>query len=142
MTTHKSRHAAITAALLMFFACESDPSLPTVPGEITTGVAIYEHADYGGASALVTEDLKDLKNVQGPCRKPSDDGEEDIGWSDCISSIRVAPGWRATLYKDDGFKGEQLEITADVPNLTNRPGNCSKGGFNDCATAIKVFRTQ
>ena len=56
--------------------------------------------------------------------------------------VRIAPGWRAVLYRDDGFKGEQLEITADVPNLTQAVGRCSKGGFNDCVTSIRVFRPQ
>jgi hypothetical protein len=125
-------------AVLILGACAS--SLPTAPSQVTNGVAIYEHADYAGESALVTEDIKDLKDVKGPCRKPSSDGDEDIGWSDCISSIRVAPGWRATLYRDDGFKGEQLELTSDAHNLSEMPGGCSKGGFNDCATAIRVFR--
>jgi hypothetical protein len=127
-------------AVLILGACAS--SLPTAPSQITNGVAIYEHADYAGESALITEDIKDLKGVKGPCRKPASDGDGDvdIGWSDCISSIRVAPGWRATLYRDDGFKGEQLELTSDAHNLSEMPGGCSKGGFNDCATAIRVFR--
>ena len=127
---------------VFLIGCESWPSLPTAPSELTTGVAIYEHANYAGESALISEDLKNLKNVKGPCRKPSDDGDEDTGWSDCLSSIRVAPGWRATLYRDDGFRGEQLEVTTDVPNLTQASGRCPKGGFNDCATAIRVGRAE
>jgi hypothetical protein len=102
---------------------------------------VYEHAHYAGESAVVTEDIKNLSRLKGPCVGRGDDGEEtDVGWSDCISAIRVAPGWRATLYRDDGFKGQQLTITADVPSLTAMPCRCPKGGFNDCASAIRVFR--
>ena len=60
-------------------------------------------------------------------------------WNDCISSIRLAPGWRATLYRDDDFTGDRLEITEDLPNLEQvMPRGCNKG-FNDCTTSIRVF---
>ena len=130
---------AIAVGLVTVVAACGASSLPTVPSELTSGVAIYEHADYAGESALLTEDVKDLKEVKGPCAM--EDGENTVDrWNDCISSIRVAPGWRATLFRDDGFKGEQFEVSGDVPNLQQVTGGCSKGGFNDCVTAIRVFR--
>src|SRR5829696_7991762 len=104
-------------------ACGAE-SLPTAPSELTTGVAIYEHADYVGESALITEDVKDLKDIKGPC--PMDEGETTVHrWNDCMSSIRVAPGWRATLYRDDGFEGDRFEVSGDVPNLQQVTGGCS-----------------
>ena len=122
--------------LALLVGCQK--SLPTAPAELTFGIVVYEHAGYQGASAHITSDIGDLKNIKGPCVKvTSDDSHEE--WNDCISSIRVAPGWGARLYKDDGFDGDRVEVTADTPNLTDVPGNCSKGGFNDCVTAIKIF---
>ena len=132
-----------SGALLLLLGCDELPSFPTAPAELTTGVAVFEHADYAGESALITENQENLKEVQGACGDQSDESDSgEVGWSDCISSVRVAPGGRAVLYRDDGFKGEQLEITADVPNLTQSVGRCSKGGFNDCVTSIRVFRPQ
>jgi hypothetical protein len=129
-------------ALVLLIACQK--SLPTAPSDLTFGVVVYEHAGYQGASAHITTDIADLKNFKGPCVKTDSSGPPGSissrdEWNDCISSIRVAPGWAARLYKDDGFDGDQLEVTADISNLTDVPGNCSKGGFNDCATAIKIF---
>ena len=130
---------AIAVGLFTALAACGASSLPTAPSELTSGIAIYEHADYRGESALLTEDVKDLKDVKGPCAM--DEGENVVDrWNDCISSVRVAPGWRATLFRDDGFKGEQFEVSGDVPNLQQVAGGCSKGGFNDCVTAIRVFR--
>jgi hypothetical protein len=137
----QSGSRVVPLAAILTFGCGGHLSFPTAPAELTSGVAIYEHADYAGESAVITEDQKNLKDVLGPCGEHSDEnGSGEIGWSDCMSSVRIAPGWRAILYRDDGFKGEQLEVTGDVPNLTQRPGTCSKGGLNDCVTSIRVFR--
>jgi hypothetical protein len=133
---------ASIAALLLVLGCQK--SLPTAPSELTGGVVVYEHADYLGKSAHITEDTKDLKDFKGPCVEFESDGAgsgttKDV-WNDCISSIRVAPGWRAVLYRDDDFDGDQLQLTEDTPNLQRAGGDCSKGGFNDCATSIRLFR--
>lgn len=104
---------------------------------------IYEHANYEGESAQVTDDIRDLKDYKGPCVNSYDStpygSTVQRDWNDCISSIRLAPGWRATLYRDDDFDGDQLDLTADVPNLQLTPGDCSHDGFNDCSTSIRVF---
>jgi hypothetical protein len=130
--------------VLPLLACQK--SLPTAPSELTTGITIYQHADYLGESAHVTQDIKDLKDFKGPCERigysgvvgsPVDSHDE---WDDCISSIRVSPGWRATVYRDDDFDGDRLEVTGDIPNLQLVSGKCDKGGFNDCVTSIRVFR--
>jgi hypothetical protein len=137
----RSRLAFVVAVLALFAGCRQT-SLPTAPAQLTSGIVIYEHANYLGGSALVTEDVKNLEDVKGPCAR-TDSGPTSPTtylWGDCISSIRVAPGWRATVYRDDGYDGDHLEVTADVPNLQVVRGDCSKGGFNDCISSIRVIR--
>jgi hypothetical protein len=38
----------------------------------------------------------------------------------------VAPGWRAILFRDDDFDGDQLQVTADVPNLELAAGDATR----------------
>jgi hypothetical protein len=142
MPTRKLRQAFVLAALTLFAGCQK--SLPTTPADLSSGIVIFEHANYMGASAHVTEDVKNLEDVKGPCIKTESSGtgatsSKDV-WGDCISSIRVASGWRATIYRDDGYSGDRLDVTADVPNLQLVSGDCSKGGFNDCVSSIRLIR--
>jgi hypothetical protein len=119
-------------------------SLPTPPTELSAGIVIYEHANYLGRSAHVTSDIRDLKSFQGPCERTetnSNGTNRHIQeWDDCMSSVRIAPGWRATIYEHDDFTGERLEVVADVPNLQLVNGSCSHDGLNDCITSIRLFR--
>ncbi|MEO5898457.1 MAG: hypothetical protein ABIS06_22430 [Vicinamibacterales bacterium] len=135
------RQALVLVSVTLFVGCQK--SLPTAPGELASGIVIFEHANYLGASAHVTDDIKNLEDVKGPCIKLESAGStttsKDV-WGDCISSIRVAPGWRATIYRDDGYSGDRLDVTADVPNLQLVAGDCSKGGFNDCISSIRLIR--
>lgn len=140
------RMAMVGCLLLPLLACDSQESFPSAPSELMTGITVYQHADYLGESAHITQDIRDLKDFRGPCERfvagsgiPGDSGEIKHEWDDCISSVRVAPGWRAILYRDDDFDGERLEVTRDVPNLQLVSGRCDKGGFNDCVTSIRVF---
>lgn len=116
--------------------------LPTAPSELTAGIVVYEDANYLGRSAHITEDISDLRDVRGPCEhyesEPGGGGRYIYDWNDCISSVRVAPGWRATLYRDDGYRDDSLEITADVPNLQLVAHDCPHDGLNDCVTSIRV----
>lgn len=118
-------------------------SLPTAPSDVTTGLIIYLEANFLGSSALITKDIADLKDYKGPCILADSGGPyggtAEYRWNDCVSSIRIASGWRATVYRDDHFKGESLEITADVPNLQLVRGSCPHNGMNDCITPIRVF---
>ncbi len=115
-------------------------TLPTAPSDLTSGITIYEHWNYQGASAAVTSDIADLGLFEGPCRDSQDlyDNLASYLWAQCISSIRVAPGWRAIVYSREDFRGESLEITADVPNLQLVKGSCPHDGLNDCIASIKV----
>ena len=128
----------IICALLLLDGCRD--RLPTAPSELTTGIVIYQHANFLGESAHITADISDLKKVRGPCRRSDDDGVTD-SWDDCVSSVRVAPGWRATLYEDPKFKGWAADVGEEnVANYQLVRGPCSKDTFNDCASSVRVFR--
>ncbi len=121
-------------------------SLPGAPSELSTGIVIYLDVNFEGESAHVTQDISDLRDVNGPCKYTdfsdffADDYLSSYGWSDCISSIRVAPGWRAILYRDDSYTDDSVEITADVADLRQMSHDCPRGGLNDCVTSIRVRR--
>ncbi len=128
------RVLAGVAALTVLSGCEM--TLPSAPSDLTMGVVVYEHANYLGRSAHITKDIKDLKNIdRGPCET-----EDTTDWNDCISSVRIAPGTLATLYRDPNFKGESLEISSDIANLQLEKGSCSHDGLNDCVTSIRIGR--
>ncbi len=57
-----------------------------------------------------------------------------------MSSLKVAPGWRVTVYRDGDFDGESFDATTDLPNLALVRGSCDKGGMNDCITSIRIGR--
>jgi hypothetical protein len=107
---------------------------PTPPDQ---GIVIYIHAQFAGPSQEMNADAPDLQQVEGPCST----GEEGARptWSDCVSSVRVLPGWSATLYRDDDFRGNSVTVTADTPSLRQLPGPCD-GSFNDCVSSIRVVR--
>ena len=129
---HKALCRCGVAALGLLSGCEM--TLPAAPSDLTTGIVVYEHANYLGESAHITEDLKDLKDIdRGPCKT-----EDASNWNDCISSVRVAPGAVATLYRDENFKGESLAVGVDIPNLQLEKGTCSHDGLNDCVTSIRI----
>ena len=128
-------------------ACESFslPSLPAAPSVLTEGVVIYEHANYEGASSLLTTDVANLWAFEGPCLRDSPaPGTEDVDvfdWNDCVSSIKVAPGWRAILFVDSNFEGASYEVQSDVANLQGLDGRCAgHSGANDCISSIRVLR--
>ena len=131
----------LVCVALGFCGCQKTlPTGPSDPLPLLTGIIVYEHANYGGDSAHVTRDIGDLEDYRGPCLLSADAYGSTLSWGDCISSVRVAPGWSATFYRDDTFHGEQFEVTQDVANLEDVPGRCSHGGFNDCVSSIRVFR--
>jgi hypothetical protein len=141
------RQALAIGALVVLHGCGAAPTLPDAPPELTSGISVYEHAGYAGLSAHITENVTDLGEVHGGCKEETTtggiDGTVDSTihvWDDCISSIRVSPGWRAVLYRDDDFDGDELQITEDTPDLKLSQGDCDKGGFNDCVTSIRLIR--
>ena len=127
---------------LLLVACQD--SLPVAPSDLTGGIVVYEHANYLGASAHVTRDIGDLKDFKGPCLRLDTSGDgsvsSELSFNDCVSSVRVTPGWRATLYRDDDFSGDHFDVSGDIPNLQLVAGRCDHDGFNDCTTSIRLFR--
>jgi hypothetical protein len=123
----------------LMLGCEK--TLPIEPSELAAGIVVYEHANYLGASAYITGDIQDLKDFRGPCFRTENYGTGITTvpeWNDCISSVRIASGWRATLYKHENYDGNHFEVTQDISNLQLSPGDCEKGGFNDCTTSVRV----
>jgi len=135
------RRAVALISLAVLISCQK--SLPTAPSTLGSGIVVYEHANYLGESAHVDTDIEDLRDFKGPCTTITSCGQFGCdrmdSWNDCISSVRVAPGWHATLYQDDGFRDDHLNISEDVANLQLTRG-CSSEGFNDCVTSIRIFR--
>ena len=107
---------------------------PTPAGE---GATIYIHAGFSGTSQALNHDVADLARVEGPCTR-GEEGERPT-WSDCMSSVRVEPGWSITLYRDDDYQGASVTLTADSPNLGSLPGPCD-GSFNDCVSSIRIAK--
>ena len=138
MSTESSLKRSLLLAVAVCAACDGVPSLPAGPSSLTRGVILYEHANFLGNQAHLESSLDDLSEFDGPCYHS--DGDTDyFDWNDCISSIRVAPGWRAVVFEHDEFDGDRLEIVSDVANLQLVAGSCDHEGLNDCVTSIKVI---
>lgn len=132
----RSRLLEALACGAVLAGCAGVPALgPTPAGE---GIIIYPHASFVGPSQGINVDVSDLGRVQGPC---SSGAEGEVpSWADCISSVRVLPGWSTTLYEDPDYKGRSITLTADAPDLTEFPGPCKNKTFNDCISSIRVAR--
>jgi peptidase inhibitor family I36 len=146
MTKISARSASVGGLALAFIlvgACQDQ--LPSAPSELTQGIIIYADINFVGKTAHVTGDVNDLQDFDGPCEKIEYSGSNSVttttSWDDCISSVRVAPGWRATLYEDPDFKGWAADVGEEnVANYELVRGPCSHDAFNDCASSIRVFR--
>ena len=135
------RYLPALSLAVLTIACADE--LPTAPSELLAGIVVYEHANFEGESGHITEDISDLQGFDGPCERTDYSDRystTEHSWNDCISSVRVAPGWSATLYRDDGYDDDALTITADMPNLQLAPHDCDHGGLNDCVTSVRVRR--
>ena len=138
--TNRSRVVrGVAIAALLAAGCHGLKDLPTAPEEFTSGVILYEDASFLGYASHVTSDIEDLRKFKGPCEHQDDDGVNFYDWNDCISSVKVAPGWTATLYRGTGFKDDSIVLTADAGNLQDfTQHDCPKTGLNDCVSSIRV----
>jgi hypothetical protein len=124
-----------------FFVGCGSPASPSTEKALT----VFVDRDYGGSWHDVTGDWANLNSVGGPCNQVTtangSGGTTTSGgnWDDCVSSIRLSPGWVATGYRDRNFSGPTFEITQDIPNLRNIAGPCDHG-FDDCLSSIRVSR--
>ena len=75
--------------------------------QISDGVCVYDRPNYQGRSQCwnAGEDLSNLAS-----------------WGDRISSIRVFGRATAFVYRDIGFRGENILVDHDIPNLGQVPG--------------------
>ena len=127
---------------LLLFVCGSQLFIgcgsPTAPSE--KALSVFVDRDYGGSWHDVTGDWANLSALGGPCNQTSTNGVTTGGdWNDCVSSIRLSPGWVATGYRDRNFSGPTFEIRQDIPNLRDIPGPCDHG-FDDCLSSIRVSK--
>ena len=110
---------------------------PLGPTPVDQGVIVFMHSGFRGTSQQVGADVSDLTRVEGPCNISEDGGTGS--WNDCISSIRVLPGYSARLYGDRNFQGTVLEVREDVADLKALKGGCS-GSYDDCVSSIRVLK--
>ena len=61
----------LALAALSLARCQKE--LPAAPDALVEGTAVYEHANYTGASALLTGDASDLTTFKGPCKHDTTD---------------------------------------------------------------------
>jgi len=123
---------------LLVAACGSGGTQPLGPTPLDQGVVVFMNSGFRGVSQQVGADVPDLGKAEGPCAS----AENGTGtWNDCISSIRVLPGWSARLYGDKNFRGAVLEVTGDIADLSSEHGDCS-GSYNDCISSIRVIKNQ
>ncbi|MEZ5352869.1 MAG: BACON domain-containing carbohydrate-binding protein [Bryobacteraceae bacterium] len=108
---------------------QNSNSAPDAGAAYTFGgdaVTVFQHTQYQGDSLAAYGDYINLGNV---------------GWSNQISSIRVPPGWRITLYSQPhlafNYTGVSRTFSADVPDLPSIPGPCG-GSWNDCAQSFTI----
>ena len=132
------RHHLGLGGLLALIACAG----PTAP-DPTIGITVFPHPGYGGGFFNITVDYRDLGTqantaVGNWCCVPGTEARPGC-IIDCISSIRVAPGWRAIVYPQAHFLGGGLEVTADIPDLSAVGGPCD-GTFNDCIRSVQIRR--
>ncbi|MBJ6360763.1 hypothetical protein ACFOQM_05510 [Paenibacillus sp. GCM10012307] len=84
------------------------PSLPVIA---------YDHSPYGGMEQQFDVGSYNVDSLVA-----------GVG-NDKISSIRVRPGYKVTLYKDGNFSGASRVLTADTYHLND---------FNDVVSSLKV----
>lgn len=129
--------SVVSALAFALLPAGCDRPEPLGPTPLDEGIVVYMHAGFRGTSQQINADVPDLTKVQGPCGE--DDSERSRTWNDCISSVRLQPGWGATLYGDKDFRGATLELTEDVSDLDAKTGPCG-GGYDDCVSSIRVYR--
>ncbi len=82
-------------------------------------VIIYSDADWEGDSLELSVGSYDVSTLTS-----------SIG-NDTLSSLRVAPGYQVTLYKNSGYSGSSITVTQDVYDLTDH-------SFNDMVSSIVI----
>src|SRR5678815_1268685 len=85
-----ARPLSLFVLLLLIPGCTEPLAIPG-PTPVGEGITLYIHADFAGASQALNVDVGNLDRIEGPCTD-AEEGEKPT-WSDCVSSVRVMPGW-------------------------------------------------
>ena len=117
---------------------------PTAPAPIR-GVTIYQHPNFGGDHYAFNSatSFPNFSFLVGPCGSGGDPFSPVFSpvsrntWHRCVSSVKVAEGWSATVFERDDFAGQELSITSDIRDLDDIPGPCG-GDWDDCIASIRV----
>ena len=131
------RAAVFMATAFLVPAC-TEPLEVLGPAPVDQGIIIFIHSEFRGTSQVLAADVSNLGRVEGPCAK-EDEESVALTWDDCVSSIKVMPGWGVTLYRDRDFRGESRDLTGDAHSLAAISGSCD-GSFNDCVSSLRVYR--
>ena len=84
-----------------------------------TVATLCQNADFGGYNVSLEEGEYTMTQLNAKGVKNND-----------ISSLKVTPGFKVILYKDDNFSGETKEVTSDLDNVGD--------AWNDQATSLKI----
>jgi hypothetical protein len=79
-------------------------------------VTVFQDGDFNGSSQPFAEGLYNVNQL-------------NVVGNDKISSVKVAPGYRLTLYRDKDFSGGTKTLTGDAAWLDD---------FNDATSSLKV----
>ena len=93
----------------------ADTAAAAATAAAASPVCFYEHVNYQGASFCASAD----SNWVGGA------------WNDRVSSVKVAAGYKVTLYWDVNYGGKTLVLTGDNANLV-------PAGFNDQTSSFKI----
>lgn len=124
-----SRFLAVVLLVLAGISCDRR----TGPSE---GVTLYEHPNFEGDARTFDGSFNDLDFVEGPCRGFLDPSDQPGDWEGCVSSVRITPGWEATLYEHDDYEGDSLVVTSDIRDLDDFRG-CG-GDWDNCTSSLQV----
>ena len=111
-------------------ACEETPVQPSP----TEGVTVYQHSNFRGDHRNFVNDFNNFADLVGPCGAID---SQSTTWNNCVSSIKIAEGWEATIFERDDYGGESLKVTSEVAHLTRVGGPCGDD-WNDCISSIRV----
>ena len=134
LEAHPEKRTILVTLVLLGSSCA-----PTAPSTVTDGIMVFADTNYSGVFQQFTTETADLEDHDGGCSHDVSPYSYDFHWGDCISSIKVAPGWIATIYKDDHYKGQSLTITSNTPDLKKVSGPCGDD-WNDCISSIRLSR--
>jgi hypothetical protein len=104
------------------------PDVPVDQGQVT----IYERPNYEGEGYTLRGSILDLATLPGPCSGGN--------WNNCISSIRVSPGWRVDLWERPNAPPNDLFLPLynSIANLGDVQLPDGGGDWDDAASSIGV----